>query len=250
VVAGNDVSAHIRDSLGLYLLGALHDDERTAVERHLAVCQRCCVEADEFGVAVDALAMLPQRDVYELMAEPEPADARPASAAPDPVPVRRPAPGPGGLLRRLRDGRTRALVSLAVPAVVLILAVGMVLGLALGRTSGMVAPAEITLAATASAADGTSGVSLSVLFSGDAQGATVRATVVGLHEGERYQLYAVASDGRTRVVCHWLGSKGAQDVGGTVELPARTLSFFTVTKVDGTTIVSAYVSRSPSSRTS
>jgi hypothetical protein len=262
----------MRDSLGLYLLGALHEDERTAVERHLAVCQRCCVEADEFGVAADALALLSRRDVYELMAELEPAEARPAPAAADPAPVaagpapvaagpaplRRPAPGrpgnrsrsgPGGLLRRLRDGPTRAVVSLVVLAVVLILSVGMALGLALGRT-GAVAPAAITLAATARAADGTSGASLSVFFSGDAQGATIRATVTGLHKGERYQLYAVASDGRTRVVCHWLGSEGAQDVGGTIELPATTLSFFTVTKMNGTTIVSAYVARSPSAHTS
>ncbi len=142
------------------------------------------------------------------------------------------------------------MASVGVLAVVLILSIGMALGLALGRTTGAGPPAEITLAATASAADGTSGASLSVSFSGDAQRATIRATVAGLREGERYQLYAVASDGRTRVVCQWLGSRGAQDVGGSVALPANSLSFFTVTKVDGTTIVTAYLSRSSSPRTS
>jgi hypothetical protein len=282
VIAGDDEVGHVGDSLGLYLLGALRGEERTALELHLAVCDRCRVEAEKFGTAADALALLSARDVQELMAEFEPPDAAAAPAAPPapaaaatppPVAVRRPAPhrpanrprpasrprpanrprpaGSGGaLLRRLGDRRTRALAGIAGLATVLVLSVGMTLGLALARTGGAAPPAEITLAATASAADETSGASLSVSFFGDAQGSTIRATVAGLHEGERYQLYAVASDGRTRVVRQWLGSTGVQDVGGRIELPATTLSFFTVTKIDGTTIVSAYLTRSGPSHTS
>src|SRR5258706_6995573 len=60
---------HVREALGLYLLGALKDGARDRVERHLADCRGCCAEADELGAAVELLAMTAERDVREVVAE-------------------------------------------------------------------------------------------------------------------------------------------------------------------------------------
>jgi anti-sigma factor RsiW len=58
--------ASLESSLGLYLLGALPAEETAAFERHLAVCDECCAEADGLGDAVATLVMLPPRDLDEL----------------------------------------------------------------------------------------------------------------------------------------------------------------------------------------
>ena len=44
-----------RDSLAAYALGALPDDERSQLERHMATCHECRREADELAVAVGEL---------------------------------------------------------------------------------------------------------------------------------------------------------------------------------------------------
>lgn len=45
----------LRDSLAAHLLGALPDDERDALDAHLAGCARCRREREELRVAVDLL---------------------------------------------------------------------------------------------------------------------------------------------------------------------------------------------------
>lgn len=60
---------HVREALGLYLLGALRGDERDHVEGHLAGCAACCLEADRLGAAVETLAMADPRDARALIAE-------------------------------------------------------------------------------------------------------------------------------------------------------------------------------------
>jgi anti-sigma factor RsiW len=60
---------HVRDALGLYLLGALRDGERDRVERHLSQCADCCLEADALGAGVEPLAMFPAQQVRQLLAE-------------------------------------------------------------------------------------------------------------------------------------------------------------------------------------
>jgi hypothetical protein len=60
---------HVREALGLYLLGALRGAERDRVERHLSLCADCCLEADALGAGVEPLAMVPPQHVRQLMAE-------------------------------------------------------------------------------------------------------------------------------------------------------------------------------------
>jgi anti-sigma-K factor RskA len=44
-----------RDSIAAYALGALPDDERSQLERHMATCHDCRLEADELALAVAEL---------------------------------------------------------------------------------------------------------------------------------------------------------------------------------------------------
>jgi Putative zinc-finger len=66
--SGNE-DMHVNESLGLYVLGALKGDERDRVERHLARCADCCIEADALGVAVEPLVLVAPRHVRDLVAE-------------------------------------------------------------------------------------------------------------------------------------------------------------------------------------
>jgi anti-sigma factor RsiW len=264
---GND--EHVREALGLYLLGALEDDARERVELHLAHCPGCCTEADELGTVVELLAPIDPQDIRDVIAEfGIPAGERPPEAT---VPAQQPAPrvgiprtaaragrAPGdgmrrpgssreALTRRLRDRRSRALLALGALTAVLLVFVGMALGVAVSGTGGG-GPTDIRLAATASAEDSHSGASLTVYISGDQHRVTVRATVSGLLIGTRYRLYAVTSDGRTWVVDEWLGSSGVQDRSGALAVAANSLVFFSVTNSGGATVVSAFLNR-PSSAT-
>ena len=65
---GSD-DVHVREELGLYLLGELKGDERDRVERHLARCADCCIEADELGAEVEPLALVTPQYVRDLIAE-------------------------------------------------------------------------------------------------------------------------------------------------------------------------------------
>jgi Putative zinc-finger len=66
--SGNE-DMHVYESLGLYVLGALKGEERDGVERHLARCADCCLEADALGVAVEPLVLVAPRHVRDLVAE-------------------------------------------------------------------------------------------------------------------------------------------------------------------------------------
>jgi hypothetical protein len=138
------------------------------------------------------------------------------------------------------------LLGIGALAVVVVLSVGVVLGSLLGGSAGS-GPTSITLAATA--ADEASGATLSVSVSSQRAGVAVRASVSGLVEGGRYELYAVDRAGRTFVVSTWIGSSGVREVTGSAPVVLDDLTFFTVTRGDGTPVVSAYL-HGPSARPS
>jgi anti-sigma factor RsiW len=209
---------HLRDSLGLYLLGSLDQRERDDVERHLAGCPDCRVESDQLGEVVAALALLSEEEGREVVEE-------------FGVPSRPPT-------RTVRaPKRTRALLSIAGLVVVIFLSIGIFV--AVYNTGA--APTAVTLTFAAAPADTSSGATVSVVASGHDGRVTVRATVTGLRTGTAYQLYAVTSDGSTHVVTSWTGSDAPQDVTGDLPVSPRQLSFFTVTLADSTPVVSAYL---------
>ncbi len=70
MVTGSDNDdTHVGEALGLYVLGALKGEERDRVERHVAQCADCCIEADALGTAVEPLAMMTPQDLRDVMAE-------------------------------------------------------------------------------------------------------------------------------------------------------------------------------------
>ncbi|GAA5193278.1 hypothetical protein GCM10023322_54910 [Rugosimonospora acidiphila] len=147
-MAGSGIDdGHVRDALGLYLLGALQGADRDHVERHLARCAACCLEADELGAAVLLLAPVDPRDARNLIAEFAEPNGHSPSALTDPAAATRPAvvgvaapagQSPGGITgtarrRRplaacLRDRRSRTLLVLGVLVTVVLVSVGIVLG--------------------------------------------------------------------------------------------------------------------------
>jgi hypothetical protein len=53
-----DGDGHVRTALGLYFMGGLNDDEQSAIERHLAICEGCLEEYDRAGDVVSYLRYL------------------------------------------------------------------------------------------------------------------------------------------------------------------------------------------------
>ncbi|NBE80090.1 anti-sigma factor [Micromonospora rubida] len=264
----------MRQSLGMYLLGSLNPQEREEVERHLAVCPACLAESDELGEVVAVLALISDEDrrgiVEEFGAPGLP--ARDAAAATSGAATSGPAPpvadrpvsdaasrtrtragtvraGPGRPSSASRPGtrrsvRARSLLGIAGPVLAVLIAAGLFIGLAAegeDGDSGRTAPVDVTLAATAAA--GMDGATLSVVAVGHDGAVTVRATVTKLRPGTRYQLYAVTTDGNTHLVAGWVGSDTVPEVTGEAPVDVGALSFFAVTRADGTPVVSAYVSR-------
>lgn len=69
VAGSGSEDSHVRAALGLYLLGALKNDECERVERHLAQCADCCMEAYDLGATVEPLAMVAPQYLEDLIAE-------------------------------------------------------------------------------------------------------------------------------------------------------------------------------------
>lgn len=149
--------------------------------------------------------------------------------------------GPSARRRPRLTRRTRGLVG-AGGLLVVALAVG---GLATGAllNGSDQAPAESkVVTAAATAADGTTGASVSVFVTEQQDGSVnVRATVNGLRAGAGYRLRAVLTDGRILPVVNWTGSGSVQDVTGIVQARLAQLSFFTVTRPDNSAVVSVYL---------
>ncbi|MET8255628.1 hypothetical protein, partial [Micromonospora sp. NPDC005197] len=88
------------------------------------------------------------------------------------------------------------------------------------------------------------GVSLSVsITTHEGRGSTIRITATGLRPGLRYRLFAVTRDGVTHQVRDWTASAGPQEVTGELSPPVDDLSFVGVGLADGTSVVTAPISR-------
>jgi hypothetical protein len=208
VTEGGEHATVEQTDLVLYLLGALEGDRRDAFERHLAGCDKCLDEAEQFGRITSAF---PQLTADDLRIE---APQLPAPA------VRRP-----WLYQKLPVLVAAAAAVIAAVIITVSLHGG-------GRQSPVL---------TAKAEASTAGVSLSVVITPNAHGATAKATVTGLEPGVRYRMYVVTRDGATHVVRDWTGAAGAQSVTGEVTQPVDSLAFFTIGYVDGAAIVTAPV---------
>ena len=245
-----NADGHVQHDLGLYVLGALPQAERAAVEEHLRACATCRAECAELEQVPAFLGLLSLPEVDGLAStRPEPEVAAPARvprSRPGAVGASAPAPGrppgrPAGTASTappVRRGRLRGVLHryrFVFYAAVVAMLVGIVTGAAL-RPGDPVALAGTEV-------DTLSGVRLSITAVGQDGGSHVTGDVSGLRPRVEYRLYAVAASGETFEVTRWVGGEGGHRFDGGVRMAADDLAFFTVVGPDGGVVVRVHVTR-------
>ncbi|MFY1635519.1 zf-HC2 domain-containing protein [Solwaraspora sp. WMMB335] len=257
----------LRALLGFYVIGKLDDGELTAVERHLAGCPACRAARDEVGLVVPALRLLGETDVRDLVAEFGVPTAAGTVRAPrqgvdqlavDELDTDHPdggqsaadrpavADGPGGGRPAARSDRRSAPPGrpgatkrrqrrwqLSIGGLLVLVLAG-ALAMVVVQWPESVAPQPAGIIASG---DSSAGATITV----EIDGRTVRATLYGLRDGVRYELYAVTGDGKTYRVAELTGTPDAQDVDGLLPVPADAVMFFSVRQADGAVVVTAEV---------
>jgi predicted anti-sigma-YlaC factor YlaD len=188
------MGAHVSDSLGAYVLGALDEDEAREVSTHLATCPECRAQAADLTQVRVALGDVPP----EALLDGPPDD--------DDLLLRR------ALVRVRRERRAgvraRNLAVSAAAVVVVALALGG--GVLLGKANQ--APAALPSTATAGAqhmVGSSGGVRLDATVMPASGWVRVKATVSGIPAGQRCQLVVVSTSGRSEVAGSWLVSPKA-----------------------------------------
>ncbi|BFU42563.1 anti-sigma factor family protein [Krasilnikovia sp. MM14-A1004] len=229
---------HVTTLLGAYVLGALDEQEVTAVDEHIASCPECRLEAADLRGVETALGELPP----EALIDGPPADGE--------LLLQR-------TLRTVRkergrqDWRRRATVAAAAVAVGgAVLGGGTVLGRATAPQTGALPPpvtTPVTAPATmaGSAQDPTSGARMSVAVRPAAGWVRVNATVSGITPGQRCRLLVVAHDGSRREAGSWLASATSASTGTNLDgfalVPPSDVAAVAVETFEGTKLVSVPV---------
>jgi hypothetical protein len=200
------VYGHDLGALGVYVLGGLDEDERRAVEEHLAGCERCRHERADLEQTRAELELVPPEAF--LHGPPEGGDL---------------------LLQRTlrqvrRESARRALQrgGLVAAAAAVIVAVALAGGVLVGRGQERPAPTALPTASgpptppagtrVASRADPVTGVRMTVRVTPAAGWVRVNAAVSGVPEGQKCRLWVVARDGTRQLAGSWLVSaRGAQE---------------------------------------
>ncbi|MET8281658.1 zf-HC2 domain-containing protein [Micromonospora sp. NPDC005174] len=244
----------VRDKVALYVVGQISDSERWAVEEHLARCADCLDESRVLGDAVLALTLLGDADRQELIAEfgvpggvtTSHVAARTATASGPPARIeadRRPTPrapgttGPGS--RSRRPLRRRPVMVAGGLVLVVLLAVGGVLG----QAALFGPPASAPTALVADSGGSATGAVLSVTVSAGGGDAAVRATVSGLEPNRSYRFYVTDVDGNSYDMAAVTGTEQAQDFTTACPVPMDRVDRFSVTAPDGALVVAATVRR-------
>jgi len=188
--------------LGAYVLGLVDDDERAAIEAHLATCASCRAEVAELSGLSDVLAAAPPDEVLADLAALEAADAPTGAPGTDDLLLQR-------TLREMRretrrSGRLR-LVS-AAAAVVAVAGLAGVGGIVLGSSEyGERIPiAQGEHGRELKATDATTGVQLTAEIIPASAWTKLNVAVKGVAPGTMCQIVAVATDGRRDVAGSWI----------------------------------------------
>ncbi|GAA3037979.1 anti-sigma factor family protein [Actinokineospora globicatena] len=199
------MSTHETPLLGAYALGVLDEDERGAVERHLADCAECRVELEALEEVRDMAGELPEEAL--LQGPPDDGDLLLART-----------------LRQVRTeanaSRTRSIAIAGVAAAVVVAAVlgaGVVIGRSTGTTQAQstvtVIPTEPQNVNTRylSGSDPNTGARLTAKVVPAAGWVRLNVSVTGIPAGERCRVIVVGKDGTREEASSWLVSPdGAQ----------------------------------------
>ncbi|SES48556.1 anti-sigma factor family protein [Actinokineospora terrae] len=199
------MSTHETPLLGAYALGVLDDDERAAVQRHLADCAECRVELQALEEVRDMAGELPEEALLDG------------------------PPDDGDLLlaRTLRQVRSEAnasrnrSIAIAGVAAAVVLAAVLGTGVVIGRsTSTPVAQPTVTVGPTEtqnaktrflSGSDPNTGARLTAKVVPAAGWVRLNVSVTGIPAGERCRVVVVSKDGTREEAGSWLVSPdGAQ----------------------------------------
>jgi hypothetical protein len=179
-------------SLGAYLLGALEPEERRAMELHIAGCGHCRAELVELAPLPGLLRHTPFEELEES-----------AQAAESLTPVRQqpPAPAAAPQHRRRRRGRTLTAAGLALAACAAGAAV--YTGLNLGSAAKPSVQAAQPAAATWTATDPTTHVSVSAAVQPEVWGSQFQLKLGGLPIGITCHLVVHGTGGRSETAGTW-----------------------------------------------
>ncbi|MGE5132017.1 MAG: anti-sigma factor family protein [Gemmatimonadota bacterium] len=219
----------IRQSLGVYVLGAIEPAERAQVDAHLAGCPDCREELADLAGLPALLHRVPVAEA-RLLAD----DGQ-----------RLQAPPPDELLHSLLDRvagvrRARRWRTLVAAAAVAVLALGAGAGGAAALSGGSPpAPVAQGSGETISGTSASSGVHLTVRYRGVAWGTTMEAQVTGIAPGTVCQLRVTSRSGHSSIVGSWQVSYGDQGAWYPVStaLDASQIRSFQLTS-NGKTLVS------------
>ncbi len=250
----HDVDGHVRESLGLYLMGALLEEQCLEIEAHLDHCEPCRREARELREVTFALALISAEEA-EILTAPAVNDGwRRGKRTFMPSRTSRSRPASGARPARERPISARAerrrLTLRSAMAHARMFAAAALVALVLGFTAGLVLKSADAGAPTATAAafgdDQATGASLSVSALGGDDKVSVGATVDGLTPGQTYRLFLVTSDGKAHLVQQWVNSDGPHTVAPTeIGVPISTLAYFTVVDAGGQPVMLAWVKPRP-----
>jgi hypothetical protein len=203
-------------ALGVYVLGAVDDEEQARVEAHLDHCAECAHELERLMPLPHHLALLSAGEVASLDEA-----ARP----------------PAGMLTRLhatqavsRTRLRRQRVAALAAAAAFALAAGV---LATGRDAG--APPPVTSAA---AADRGTGVRAQVDLAARPSGSALTLRMRGAAPGQQCRLVVLGRDGRSDVAATWTATyTGTADIAGTTAIPKADVAAIDVVTSAGRRLV-------------
>jgi hypothetical protein len=222
------ICAEARESLGVFVLGALPAAEADQVRCHLEACPRCYAGYHDLAALP---ALLNQVDEAEARLGPRSADGAILDRLLSQVSTER---------RRRRGSRM-----LAAAAAVVLVAGGSALAAEL-RAAHRPAPGATSSVAGGSARQAplvwqrvsaenrATGVQASVLYARDVSGTRAKISLAGVEAGERCMLVAVGHDGQRQVASSWTATYGGEaEVGGEVPMSAGDIARFEVDTFDG-----------------
>ncbi|HEY3956877.1 MAG TPA: zf-HC2 domain-containing protein [Streptosporangiaceae bacterium] len=193
---------HVRQSLGVYVLGAIDPAERAQVDAHLASCPDCREELAGLAGLPALLGHVPVAEAARISGIDD--DERLAPGQGTPVPD-----GAGGTLtpllarmaHRRKVSRWR---NLAAAAAVVVVAAGAAIG-AVGLTgSGSAPPAgEAGHWERVQATDPATLAHVAVRYEGEAWGTVMDASVTGIPAGTTCQLWVLGRDGHKWAAGGW-----------------------------------------------
>jgi predicted anti-sigma-YlaC factor YlaD len=203
-------------SLGVYLVGALDAQERTAVEEHLSDCPTCQAELAELAALPSMLEKLTIDDFpLEPLVAPDGLFDRVAARAREEQDAH----------QSRRVARYRRLTAVAAAAV-------LVVGAGVGSLIAFGGGHHQSTPNTFSHSQG--GITMQVVLASQATGTGLRVTVSGLPRNEHCSLIAIASDGRRDIAGRWDAtySGWAQETGST-RIPQSQLSHLVLLGTNG-----------------